>query len=110
MSNAEIVRRLEEKGEDGELLVKKTGCRTGTTWGILKQCGYAAGGFNFKNGYLIENKDSNRPFLDGGDSGALVKVQLDDEESFGTFAYAVGRINEDEFFCFNLKKSFGIFR
>ena len=109
MSNAEIVRRLEEKGEDGELLVKKTGCRTGTTWGILKQCGYAAGGFNYKNGYLIENKDSNEPFAAPGDSGSLVKVKLDDKGSFGAFAYVVADIGDSKFFCFNFKNSFELF-
>ena len=104
ISNSKIVEWLEEKGE---IPVKKIGYRTSTTRGILKQSGYPADCFNYKNGYLISDADPKKPFLDRGDSGGLVKVLLGDNESERyMFAYVVGRINEYDSFCFNLKKSF----
>ena len=88
----------------------KTGCCTGTTWGILKQSSYFSKQSNFKNGYLIKKVNPGVPFLKEGDSGSLVKVQLDDTGSLGVFAYAVGICdldNQEESYLFlNLKKSF----
>lgn len=104
ISNSQIKEWVKEKGE---IPVEKTGCRTGTTRGILKQFGYPADGFNHKNGYLISDADPKKPFQDRGDSGGLVKVLLGDNESERyVFAYVVGGINERDSFCFNLKKSF----
>ena len=102
ISNMEIAGWLDEHGE---IPVEKTGYSTNTTRGILRKYSYPADCFNFKNGYLIGDADPMEPFLKKGDSGALVKLLLGNENRY-MFAYVVAQIEPGKYFCFNLEKSF----
>ena len=108
INSSELISDMEIPGwfhEKGEIPVEKTGYSTDTTRGILRKYSYTADCFNYKNGYLIGDADPKKPFLKRGDSGALVKLLLDNKNRY-MFAYVVGQIEPGKYFCFNLKKSF----
>ena len=91
----------------GEVKVEKSGSRTGTTEGIFAGFGFCElnkGGRDIRKGYIIKDKDDSRPFSAPGDSGALVKLVLSNNEKI-PFAYIVNSTTTGQTFCLNLRSS-----
>ena len=115
----EVVGKLKKSNR---LIVEKTGCRTGTTRGILHKQGYCflkgKKGPKLRQGYLVINENADKPFAMRGDSGAPVKLVLADNKKL-PFAYLtsfrmqkVGCKSKAQvaYFCFSLDKSLKEFK
>ena len=113
----EIGAELEKSNPKVQLIVEKTGFRTGTTRGILYKQGYCSlkskKGPKLKQGYLVINENADAPFAKPGDSGALVKLVRADNTKL-PFAYLTfsrkQKINrklkaQEVYFCFSLDNS-----
>lgn len=110
-------KEIDDELEKGGVIVKKTGCATGTTKGVLIKRGYfkqrGGKGPHLKNGYLITDLAGSKSFARAGDSGSIVKLVMG--ETNLPFAYLVGLSSqkigrakgpERVYFCFDLSESF----
>ena len=85
-------KEIGQKMRRGKLIVEKNGFKTGETKGILNRIisSYPSESSPiFRECYLVEDENRDEPFADGGDSGSLVRLAVDEEKI--PFAYLVAR-------------------